>query len=135
MNYQKEVINKLSAWIEGDHSAHDWLKTNAYPELIMLKDAVSRHTKALEYLMIKKHFILAAFVNAIWEDSKAFDILMKNKAPQWAAAANFINGDKNAGMWLRKNRLDHYLDLAEKIQAKLRKEGDQATSIFNSPIK
>ena len=135
VNYLKEVIDKLSLWIEGNQSVGNWLKINGYPELYMLNDAVSRHTKALEYLLIKKHFILAAFVNAIWDDSKALDFLLKNKGTQWAATANYINGDEKAGIWLEKNKLDHYAKLADKIRAKLRKEGDQATSIFNSPIK
>ena len=34
-----------------------------------------------------------------------------------------------------KNNLKHYAELAHKIQAKIRKEGDAGTSIFSGPFK
>ena len=132
MLYPKEVIEKTAAWIEGDVRAKVWLKQNNHEELVQLKDAVSRNTKAFEYLLIYKHIVLAAFVNAIWDDKKAFKILMDKKEFHWAAMANFINGDENAQLFLIKNNLKHYADLAHKIQAKIRREGDESTNFFNS---
>lgn len=132
MLYPKEVIQHLNAWIDGSTQSKFWLQQHNYEELVRLKDAVSRHAKAFEYLLVNKHIVLAAFVNAIWEDQKAFKLLMNQKAFHWAAMANYINGDDNAALFLKKNKLIHYADLAFKIQAKIRKEGDEATNFFNS---
>lgn len=132
MMYPKEVIEKTSAWMEGDMYAKEWLEVNNYEELVQLKNAVSRHPKAFEYLLINKHFDLAAFVNAVWDDKKAFKILMDKKEFHWAAVANYINGDDKAQIFLEKSNLKHYAVLAAKILAKIRKEGDEGTSIFNS---
>ena len=76
--------------------------------------------------------VLAAFVNAVWEDQRAFKLLMDQRAFHWAAMANYINGDDKAELFLKKNRLEHYLALAHAIQAKIRKEGDEGTNFFNS---
>jgi hypothetical protein len=132
MLYPKHVINELNQWIEGNEDARDWLESNGYEELVMLKDAVSRHAKPFEYLLTNKFVILAAFVNAIWEDDKAFRLLMDQKAFHWAAVANYINGDDKAGNFLKQNRLEHYLQLGHLIQQKIRQEGDEGTNFFNS---
>ena len=133
--YSKEVINKTSEWVEGHANAKLWLQQHNHEELVQLKDAVSRYSKAFEYLLVHKHLVLAAFVNAVWDDKKAFKLLMEKKEFVWAAMANFINGDDNAAGFLQKNNLKHYIQLASVIQAKLRKEGDEGTSIFSGPIK
>ena len=132
MLYSKEVIEKTSAWIEDDMHAKIWLLGHKFEELVQLKDAISRYPKAIEFLLVHKHFALAAFVNAIWDDKKAFDVLMEKKEFHWAAMANYINGDENAAIFLNKNNLKHYADLAHKIQAKIRREGDEGTNFFNS---
>ena len=132
MLYPKEVIQHLSAWIEGSTNSKHWLQEHNFEELVQLKDAISRHSKPFEYLLVHKFIVLAAFVNAIWDDKKAFKLLMDQKAFLWAAMANYINGDDNAAMFLKKNKLDHYAELAHKIQAKIRKEGDEGTNFFNS---
>lgn len=132
MNYSKEAIDKAVAWVEGDSRAKQWLQDNNLEELVQLKEAASRHAKPFEYLLVHKHIVLAAFVNAIWEDQRAFKLLMDQKAFQWAAMANYINGDDKAELFLKKNKLDHYLRLAHVIQAKIRKEGDEGTNFFNS---
>jgi hypothetical protein len=135
MHYSKEVIQHLNAWMEGSNNSKHWLEANNFEELVQLKDAVSRHSKPLEYLLTHKFIILAAFVNAIWDDKKAFKLLMDQKAFHWAAMANYINGDSSAAVFLKRNRLDHYAELAHTIQAKIRKEGDEGTSMFSGPIK
>ena len=132
MNYSAETIDKTTGWIEGSVSAKQWLQDNNFEELVQLKDASSRHAKAFEYLLVHKHLTLAAFVNAIWDDQKAFKLLMDQRSFHWAAMANYINGDDKAGDFLKKNRLDHYLRLAHAILAKIRKEGDEGSNIFNS---
>lgn len=132
MNYPKEAIEKLTAWVEEDPRAKQWLIDNNYPELVYLKDAASRYAKAFEYLLVHKHIILATFVNAIWDDKKAFKLLMDGKQYHWAAMANYINGDDNAAVFLKKNNLEHYAQLAHVIQAKIRREGDEGTNIFKS---
>ena len=132
MNYSKEAIEKTAAWVEGNPSAKLWLQQNNHEELVQLKDAASRHAKPFEYLLVHKHLVLAAFVNAIWDDKVAFKLLMDQRAFQWAAMANYINGDDNAALFLKKNKLDHYLQLAVVIQAKIRREGDEGTNIFSS---
>jgi hypothetical protein len=132
MLYPKEVIQHLGAWIEGSTSSKHWLEQHNFEELVQLKDAISRHSKPFEYLLVNKFIVLAAFVNAIWDDKKAFKLLMDQKAFHWAAMANYINGDQNAALFLKKNKLDHYSELAHKIQAKIRKEGDEGTNFFNS---
>ena len=50
----------------------------------------------------------------------------------WAAMANFINGDEKALLFLKRNKLDHYAELAARVQAKIRREGDEGTNFFNS---
>jgi hypothetical protein len=132
MLYSKEVIEVTSAWIEGDNRAAQWLRDHQLEELVMLKDAVSRHAKAMEYLLVHKHIHLAAFVNAIWEDPSAFKLLMTKGNFHWAAMANYINGDDKAATFLIKNKLKHYVDLAQRILDKIRKEGDEGSNIFNS---
>lgn len=132
MNYSKETIIKTSAWVAGDERAKQWLQDNNFEELVQLKDAVRNFPKAFEYLLVHKHIILAAFVNAVWEDKKAFKLLMDQKAFQWAAMANYINGDDNAAVFLKKNHLEHYAELAHKMQAKIREDGDRGSNIFNS---
>jgi hypothetical protein len=132
MNYSKEAIVKTTAWVEGDLKAKQWLQDNQFEELVQLKDAASRYPKAFEYLLVHKHLTLAAFVNAVWDDSKAFKLLMDQRAFQWAAMANYINGDDNAAAFLKKNNLEHYAQLAHVIQAKIRREGDEGTNIFKS---
>ena len=136
MLYPKEVIEKTSLWIEDNEKAKLWLQQNNFEELVQLKNAVSRYPKAFEYLLVHKHIVLAAFVNAVWEDKKAFKLLMDKKEFLWAAMANYINGDDNAAAFLNKNNLKHYAELAHKIQAKIRREGDEGTNFFgNGPYK
>ena len=132
MLYPKEVIEKTSAWIDGDVKAKGWLQHNNFEELVQLKNAVSRYSKAFEYLLVQKHIVLATFVNAIWDDKKAFKLLMDKKEFHWAAMANYINGDDKAAMFLNKNNLKHYAELAHKIQSKIRREGDEGTNFFGS---
>ncbi len=132
MIYSKEAIEKTIAWIEGQTKAKLWLQENNLEELVHLKDAVSRYPKAFEYLLVHKFILLAAFVNAIWDDQKAFKLLMNKRAYHLAAMANYINGDDSAALFLKKNKLEHYAELAHKIQAKIRKEGDEGTNFFNS---
>lgn len=132
MLYSKEVIEKTSAWIDGDTRAKQWLQQNNYEELVQLKDAASRYPKAFEYLLVHKHVVLAAFVNAIWDDKKAFQLLMDKREFHWAAMANYINGDDNAAAFLKRNKLEHYALLAHKIQGKIRREGDEGTNFFGS---
>jgi phosphoribosylformimino-5-aminoimidazole carboxamide ribonucleotide (ProFAR) isomerase len=130
--YPKEVIEKTNAWMEGDSHAKQWLSQNNFEELIELKVASLNNTKAIEYLLVHKHFILAAFVNAIWEDKKAHRLLMDKKEFHWAAMASFINGDVKAAGFLEKNNLKHYAELAQKIQANIRKDIDKRSNFFNS---
>ncbi|MCW3102673.1 MAG: hypothetical protein JWO09_1113 [Bacteroidetes bacterium] len=132
MLYPKEVIQHLNAWIDGSTTSKLWLQEHNFEELVQLKDAVSRHSKAFEYLLVNKFIVLAAFVNAVWDDQHAFKLLMDQKAFHWAAMANYINGDDKAALFLKKNRLEHYAELAYKIQAKIRREGDEGTNFFNS---
>jgi hypothetical protein len=132
MLYPKEAIQHLSNWVEGSEHSKNWLLQHNYEELVQLRDAVSRHNKPFEYLLANKFVILAAFVNAVWDDKKAFRLLMDQKAFHWAAAANYINGDDNAATFLKRNHLEHYAELAHKIQAKIRREGDEGTNFFNS---
>lgn len=132
MLYPKEVIDHTIDWIEEDVYAKNWLQQHGFEELVQLKDAVSRHSKAFEYLLVHKHIILAAFVNAVWEDKSAFQLLMEKKAFHWAAMANLINGDEKAALFLKNNKLDHYTTLALKIQEKIRREGDEGTNFFKS---
>jgi hypothetical protein len=132
MLYPKEVIQHLNAWIDGSNNSKHWLQEHNFEELVQLKDAVSRHSKPFEYLLVNKFIVLAAFVNAIWDDQNAFKLLMDQKAFHWAAMANYINGDDKAALFLKKNKLEHYAELAYKIQAKIRREGDEGTNFFNS---
>jgi hypothetical protein len=132
MLYTKEVIDATTEWIKGDTWAGQWLSEHNFEELVILKDAVSRHAKAMEYLLVHKHIALAAFVNAIWEDKEAFKLLMTKGNYHWAAMANFINGDEKAGRFLKDNKLTHYLNLAQAFQDKIREEGDEGTNFFGS---
>ena len=132
MLYPKEVIEKAGAWIEGDKRAKAWLKENKYEEFIQLSDAISRNSKAFEYLLVHKHFALAAFVNSVWDDKKALNVLMDKKEFFLAAMSNYINGDDNARAFLIKNNVKHYADLAHKIQTKIRREADARTGLLNS---
>ncbi len=132
MNYPREVIEILGRWVDGDTHAKDWLQRNNYEELVHLKDASRRFAKSFEYLLIHNHVILAAFVNAIWEDKAAFKLLMEKKAVHWAAMANYINGDEKAILFLKKNKLDHYAQLAHKILMRIRKDNDDGSNVFNS---
>ena len=65
-------------------------------------------------------------------DGEAFKLLMEKKEFHWAAVANYINGDEGAMVFLKRNKLEHYGELANLVQAKIRREGDEGTSIFSS---
>ena len=134
MQYSKEAIMKLTAWTDGDVSAREWLGIHGFSELIILPDAVIGDESALHFLIQKKYYLLAAFVNAVWEDTKAFKILMDKGCPEWAAMANLINGDSNAKAWLSAHNLSEYSKAAEKFQEKIRKKGDKAANLFRSPF-
>ena len=132
MLYPKEVIEITAEWVNGDSRAGQWLHDHNFEELVMLKDAVSRHAKPMQYLLVNKHISLAAFVNAIWDDAAAFKLLMTKGNYHWAAMANYINGDEKAALFLKKNKLEHYAVLAKVNEEKIRKEGDEGSNIFNS---
>lgn len=132
MLYPKEVIEKVSAWVEGDTDAKHWLQANNLEELVQLKDASLNNPKAIEYLLVNKHVVLAAFVNAVWEDNKALKLLMDKKEFHWAAMANYINGDTKAAQFLERFNFKHYAELAFKIQTQIRKENDKRSNFFNS---
>ena len=133
LTYPKQAIEYAVEQIEKKEYAKPWLQKNNYDELVKLTDAVIyRDSKAVEFLLLKKHFVLTAFVNAVWDDKKALKILLDKKEFAWAAMANFINGDKNAGAFLKKAKMDDYLRLAEKIHDTIRKLNDKNTSFFNS---
>jgi hypothetical protein len=71
---------------------------------------------------------LAAFTNAIWDDSKAFKFLIDRKAFDWAACANFINGDDKAEQALRAAGKHHYVALGHAILGRIHEDGDRNTS-------
>lgn len=130
--YPTEIIKVLIDLVKGNPNAKTWLENNNLHELVQLNDAVSRFPKALEYLLVHKHIILAAFVNAVWEDKKAFTLLMDKKEFHWAAMADYINGNDKAATFLKQNKLSHYAELAHEFQAKIRREGDANIGFFNS---
>lgn len=132
MNYPKEAILILCDWIDDDPAARDWLQKNNYEELVQLKDAVRRFAKSFEYLLAHKHTILAAFVNAVWEDKNAFQLLMDKKAFHWAAMANYINGDDKAALFLKNNNMEHYAKLAHTIMMKIQEDNNAGSTIFSS---
>ena len=82
----------------------------------------------MQNLMENKYFVLAAFVNAIWEDEKAFKFLMDAKAFEWAAAANIINGDDKAEAFLKRIGKEHFVLLAHAIQSRIHEDGDKNTT-------
>lgn len=133
LTYPKDVIERTKQYVNENPNAKLWLVNNNYEALVKVTDAaIYRDSKAVEYLLLHKHFVLAAFINAIWEDKKALKILLDKKEFVWAAMANYINGDGNAGIFLKKNNLLIYAELAETIQEKIRKLNDKNSSFFNS---
>jgi len=130
--YPPQIIKVLISLVKGNPNAKDWLEKNNLEELVQLNDAVSRFPKALEYLLVHRHIILAAFVNAVWEDKKALALLMDKKEFHWAAMADYINGNDKAAIFLKKHKLEHYAELAHEFQAKIRREGDANIGFFNS---
>lgn len=133
LTYPKQALESAKNAVNGDEFSKAWLIKNNFEALVKMIDAVTyRDAKAVEYLLLNKRFILAAFSNAVWEDKKALNILMDKKEYIWAAMANYINGDKKAGFFLQKNKLDTYLSLADAIQKKIQKLNDQNSNFFNS---
>jgi hypothetical protein len=133
LTYPKEVLERTGEHVNENPYAKRWLMENKQEALVKLIDAtIYRDSKAVEYLLLNKHFILVAFVNAVWEDKKALTLLLDKKEVVWAAMANYINGDEGAGLFLKKNKLLSYATLAETIQAKIRKLNDKNSSFFNS---
>ena len=98
----------------------------------MIDAVIEGDNKAMEYLLVNKHVVLAAFVNAVWEDGKALRMLMDKGEPIWAAMANIVNGDKGAVMFLQNHKLPTYVKLAQAIQKKIRSNNDKKSSIFSS---
>jgi hypothetical protein len=122
-HYPTFAIEQLANHIQGDVSAFNWLINNGYPELVAI---------------IGKHFVLAAFVNTIWDDEKAFKFLIASKAFDWAACANIINGDDKAEKALKTAGKHHFVGLSKAILGRIHEDGDRATtpvgmlkSIFN----
>ena len=133
LTYPKDVLERTKEHVNENPHAKRWLTDNNYEALVKLAEAtIYRDSKAVEYLLLHKHFILVAFINAVWEDKKALKILLDKKEFIWAAMANYINGDDKAGLFLRKNKLNVYAELAETIQTKIRKLNDKNSSFFNS---
>jgi hypothetical protein len=107
--YPIKVIKHGIKAAEKNEASIKWLKIN-YPEIMKLLDAIIKgDTMAMQYLLVKKHFVLAAFSNAAWDDKKAIRILVKNKEIVWAAMANIINGDVKALHFLMQNKLHPYV--------------------------
>lgn len=132
--YSVEIINKTSDWVGGDINAREWLRVNNLEALVELRDASQNNIKSIEKLLIQKQYVLVAFVNAIWEDKKALQLLLDKKEFVWAAMANYINGDEKAGAFLNKNKLEHYLKLAQTIQKQIQVENDKRTNFFRGPF-
>ena len=74
--YSKEAIEKFAAWVDDDPDALEWLIAFEYTELVLLREATLGDTKATAALLKRKHFILAAFANAIWDDADAMRVLI-----------------------------------------------------------
>lgn len=116
MNYNKEVISRLTELIKGNDTARGWLQKNNFPELILLHYSFIGHDDALKKVSDKEHFDVVAFAHAVRGDKKALKWLLENKKTEWAATANLINQDKKAEAWLRNYKLYHYIELAKAIK-------------------
>ena len=78
MNYNKEEINHLIAFIKGNDESRAWLQKNNFPELILLHYAINGNEQALKELANKKHIELTAFAHAVLGDIRASNWLTKN---------------------------------------------------------
>ncbi len=135
MNYSKEVIEKVSEMLGNSTNAFNWLIENNYRELTVLVDGLGGSPQAAKWLRDNKHGVIAAFLAAMYDDDgEAFQYLMKNKAFVWAATVNAQRGDKGARAWLKKNNLDHYNMLAEKIAQKFKSEGPSDMEMLHKPF-
>ena len=134
--YSKQVLRYAIDAVDGKPIAKQWLKKHNREEVLHLINALTlRDSKAVEYLLVNKHFLLAAFVNSVWEDSKALKLLIDKKEYVLAAMANVINGDNKAKVFLIKYKFITHAAFAEKIQEKIQRVNDKNSNVFSGPIK
>ena len=136
MPYPKEAIIALGNYLDtGSAKEFNYFTEKKYRELILVKEALEGHDKAFDILVKTKHMILAAFLSAIWEEKAALTFLIKHKSPEWAATAAAVNNDTEAANWLRKNQLEHYYTLAEKIKTFLKEnKKSDLDFLYKSPF-
>lgn len=116
MQYSKEIIDMLSAYIRDDSSGYNYLIEKNLKELLLLKPALLGHEQSTNWLMHNKHTVLVAFIKAVRDDKEALMWLLNNKNSVWAATANVANKDKGAAQWLRTKGFSHYAELGEAIK-------------------
>jgi hypothetical protein len=126
-SYPAEAINHFTKHVLRETASFNWLMNNGYQELLATLDAI-RDDKHAFRLLMKQHKVLAAFVNAVWDDDKALKFLMDSKAFEWAACANVINGDEKAEDFLKKIKKENFVLLAHAIQSRIHEDGDRNTS-------
>ena len=114
--YNRETITHLTKLIGGNDESRQWLLKNNFTELVLLHYAIGGYDKALKELSDKKYYEVAAFAHALQGDVKAFHWLAENKKFIWAATLNVINKKKDAELWLRRYKLDYYVELAITIR-------------------
>ena len=136
MNYEKDAILNLVALIKGNDDARLWLVKNNFPELVLLHYSIAGKDDALKELIKKKYVDITAFAHSVRGDSRAFNWLVENKKFIWAATIQVLYKKQAAILWLKKNKLDHYLLLAEAIQKWLDEENSgDIFSFFKNPFK
>lgn len=130
LNYPKEAIEQLARLLDGDISALDWLTDKGYKDLVIAGSGICGNENAIASLKKEKKIVLAAFVETVNGDKNSFRWLTDNKHYTWAATANAALKDKGAMKWLNKFRLYHFVELAEAIKKRLRKNDDDQISAF-----
>ncbi len=115
--YSAEAILALSAAIERNENAFDWLTQNEQKELAALAEVILfSKNEAMEWLKNNHFNNVVSFVGALNEDEDAINYLMMNDGKAWAATAEVVNGSDNAQEWLERF-FPHFEKLADAIIA------------------
>lgn len=133
MKYTVEDIRALSKWINNDTKAFNYLMEKGYRELVLIKESLEGRDEVEKWLFENNHKILASFLDAVSGNLSAAKFLVKNE-PILAATAGMVNGDKMAEAWLRKNKLDHFVELGKAIIDKFNGEKMDFSVLYKGPF-
>jgi uncharacterized membrane protein YgcG len=115
-SYPAEVISTLTAAINGDNQAYDYLVNNHLKELAALRDYLHYgDDEAMNFLQRFGFKTIASFAMAFQGDEEALRHLLSLPEKEWAATIFAANDDSKAKDWLYSQHLSYFVLLANAL--------------------